>query len=241
MSGTIRIGTSGWNYKHWIGPFYPPGLPQKELLSFYVEHFDTLEINNSFYKLPESKTIISWREHVPKTFTFSVKASRFITHMKKLRAPKTSTNKLFNRLEKFDNKLGPILFQLPPRWHVNPQRLTKFLEAMPSKHQYAFEFRDQSWLTSEIYELLTHHNIAFCIHDFGGKKTPFKITASFTYIRFHGTGATAYTGSYPSDLLKRWAHRIRSWRNDLEDVYVYFNNDPHANAVRNAKRLRELV
>ena len=241
MSGQIFIGTSGWNYKHWLGPFYPEDLPDKEMLSFYAQHFDTVEINNTFYHLPSFKTLRTWRETVPRKFTFAVKGSRFITHMKKLKAPKTSTKKFFTRAEKLEDKLGPILFQLPPHWGCDPDRLADFLDALPSRHRYVFEFRDQSWHTKKVYDLLKKHNAAFCIYDLAGKESPLEITAAFTYIRLHGPTQAAYAGSYPPQSLKKWARRTKEWGKDLKAVYFYFNNDPTGHAVRNAMKLKALI
>jgi uncharacterized protein YecE (DUF72 family) len=238
--GTIHIGTSGWNYRHWFGRFYPEYLPQSEWLSFYAKYFDTVEINNTFYRLPKIKTFNSWREIVPKNFVFALKASRFITHMKKLKGPKTSSKKLFSRMERLEQKLGPILFQLPPGWSRNDERLEKFLESLPARHRYVFEFRDPSWLAPEIYDLLKEHNAAFCIHDFRGERTAREITADFTYVRMHGPHRAAYSGSYPPRVLKEWAEQIQEWQGELRDIYVYFNNDAEAHAINNALKLREL-
>src|SRR5262245_26148986 len=207
MSAKIEIGTSGWNYKQWMGVFYPSGLPQKDLLSFYAKHFDTVEINNSFYRLPELNTFNNWRESVPQRFTFAVKGSRFITHMKKLKAPRTSSEKLFDRVAGLEEKLGPILFQLPPRWKVNPERLAEFLAAIADEHRYAIEFRDPCWIIEQIFELLNKHNVAFCIHDLRGEATPREITADFTYVRMHGPGAAAYSGSYSPATLESWSNQ----------------------------------
>jgi uncharacterized protein YecE (DUF72 family) len=238
--GAIHIGTSGWNYKHWFGRFYPTDLRQDELLEFYTRHFDTVEINNTFYHLPKLKTFNAWREKVPETFLFAVKASRFITHMKKLKAPKTSSRKLFNRMARLKNKLGPVLFQLPPGWRFNRDRFAKFLAALPTEHQFVFEFREPSWFQDEVYELLKDHNVGFCIHDFRGAQTPLIVTADFTYIRMHGPTAAAYSGSYSHEALSDWAARIADWRKKLRDVYVYFNNDVEGHAIKNALTLREL-
>ncbi len=240
MRGELRIGTSGWNYKHWFDRFYPKDLSDKDLLSFYTRHFDTVEINNTFYRLPTTKAVRHWRETVPEGFVFAVKASRFITHMKKLKAPKTSSRKMFTRVQNLQDSLGPILFQLPPRWRYDPGRLAGFLKALPAEHQYAFEFRDPSWLKQEIYDLLIEHNAAFCIHDFRGEQMPKLITADFTYIRFHGPNAAAYSGSYEIGVLRKWAGQIAEWQDRLRNVYVYFNNDIEGHAVKNALKLREL-
>jgi uncharacterized protein YecE (DUF72 family) len=241
MSGAVHIGTSGWNYKHWVGPFYPKDLPQKKWLAYYAEHFDTVEVNNTFYQLPQFSTFMSWRETVPQDFTFAVKASRFITHMKKLMAPKTSTEKFFNRSARLEDKLGPILFQLPPGWQRNFDRLADFLDAIPSDVKYAIEFRNETWLHNEIYDLLRQHNIALCIHDFRGKESPRVITSDFAYVRMHGPEEVAYAGSYPLRDLKKWAQQIKSWRKELKAVYIYFNNDFEGYAVKNALKLRELI
>lgn len=241
MVAQIRIGTSGWNYKHWMGSFYPPGLPQKELLAFYARHFDTVEINNSFYRLPELETFQNWRETVPRGFTFAVKGSRFITHMKKLKDPKSSSQKLFDHAAGLEDKLGPILFQLPPRWHANYDRLSEFLDAIPREHRYAIEFRDPSWLSNEIFDLLRKHRVAFCIHDLRGEQSPRKITSDFTYIRMHGPGVDAYSGSYSQSSLQKWSDQLIAWQPDLKAIYVYFNNDVGGNAIKNAISLRKMV
>ena len=240
MTCSVTIGTSGWNYKHWRDRFYPKGLPQKDWLSFYATRFDTVEINNSFYQLPKATTFRNWREIVPEGFVFAVKASRFITHMKKLKAPKTSSGKLFNRIEKLESTLGPVLFQLPPGWHCDRPRLARFLKSLSPKHRYTVEFRDPSWLKQEIYDLLREHNVAFCIHDFRGEQMPMVITADFTYVRMHGPSQVSYTGSYSMPTLREWAKRIDEWREKLKEVYVYFNNDVEGHAINNALKLREL-
>lgn len=241
MAGKVHIGTSGWHYKGWFGSFYPEKLPAKDMLAFYAQHFDTVEINNSFYHLPSATTFDSWRDNSPEKFLFAVKGSRFITHMKKLKAPQASTRKFFLGAERLEQKLGPILLQLPPRWRVNPGRLEEFLKPLPKEHRYVFEFRDQSWLVKEVYDLLRKHNAAFCIHDLSAQQTPLEITADFTYIRFHGPGEAKYSGSYSSQRLKKWAERINGWRKELLTVYAYFNNDIGGCAVRNARDLLQLV
>jgi uncharacterized protein YecE (DUF72 family) len=241
MVGTIHIGTSGWHYKHWLGVFYPPKLPGKEMLGFYSQHFPTVEINNSFYHLPLETTFDQWRQTTPNDFLFAVKGSRFITHMKKLTEPSRSTRRFFAGAHRLKEKLGPILFQLPPRWHLNLARLSEFLEALPAKQQYTFEFRDESWQVAEVYDLLRSHNAAFCIYDLSGKETPLEITADFTYVRFHGPAEARYAGSYSTQALRTWAKRLRDWQKRLKNVYVYFNNDVGGHAIFNAKQLCELV
>jgi uncharacterized protein YecE (DUF72 family) len=240
MSTNSYIGTSGWNYKHWLGPFYPKKLPAKEMLGFYAEHFDTVEINATHYHLPTPESVAAWRETVPGKFVFSVKASRFTTHMKKLKSPKTSTAKFFTRADKLREKLGPILFQLPPRWKVNVERLEEFLAAMPRHHRYTFEFRDLTWFTEEVYEVLRKYQAALCFYHQMGYDSPQEITADFVYVRLHGT-ESKYGGSYPARVLKEWARRIRSWRRASKDVYFYFNNDPEGHAIRNALSLKQMI
>ena len=238
----IWIGTSGWHYKHWLDDvFYPAGTPPSRMFDFYAQHFDTVEINNSFYHLPSAKTFDNWRESSPPKFLFAVKGSRFITHMKKLKDPQLSSEKFFLVADRLGRKLGPILFQLPPRWKVNVDRLAEFLESLPPRHKYVIEIRDESWLVPEVYALLRRHKTAFCIHDFADMKIPHEITANFTYIRFHGPTSAKYFGSYSSEQLREWAKRIEDWSQSLSAIYVYFNNDPGGEAVKNAKELKQLV
>lgn len=240
MASRVRIGTSGWHYKHWLGVFYPEGTRASEMFQFYARHFDTVEINNSFYRLPTATTFDNWRDSSPSNFCYAVKGSRFITHMKKLKDPQSSSEKFFLVAERLERKLGPILFQLPPRWKVNTERLEEFLRTVPAGHQYAVEVRDESWLVPEVYKLLRKYNAAFCIHDFADMKVPHEITADFTYIRFHGPTSAKYWGSYPDRDLRGWADQIKQWRRKLS-VYAYFNNDPEGAAIKNALTLKELL
>jgi len=181
MPGAIHIGTSGWHYEHWQGPFYPEELPKSQFLHYYRERFHTVEINNSFYQLPKEKTLIDWRESVPEGFIFAVKGSRYITHMMKLKDPQQTIEPLFDRIKLLKDKLGPILFQLPPRWRFNAGRLRDFLAVLPGGNRYALEFRDPSWLTLEAYRILADHGAAFCIYEFAGFLSPKEITADFVY------------------------------------------------------------
>lgn len=241
VRGPVYIGTSGWHYKHWRDLFYPAKFPADQMLTFYAQRFDTVELNNSFYHLPLPTSFDKWRETTQRNFVFAVKGSRFTTHMKKLKDPESSTDKFFHVVERLEQKLGPVLFQLPPRWKLNLERLTEFLQALPREHRYAFEFRDESWLVKEVFEILRQHNGAFCIHDLATMKTPLELTTDFTYIRFHGPGEAKYRGSYSRPQLKEWAKRINRWRRELKGIYVYFNNDIGGHAVTNALTLRELV
>jgi len=238
----VHIGTSGWHYKHWLDDvFYPTGTKPAEMFDFYARHFDTVEINNSFYHLPAAKTFDNWRDNSPARFIFAVKASRFITHMKKLKDPQPSSEKFFLVADRLGRKLGPILFQLPPRWKLNRERFEEFLQSLPAEHKYVFEFRDESWFAPEVYELLRRYKAAYCIHDFADMKVPIEITTNFTYIRFHGPTSAKYWGSYSSAQLRLWAERIKDWSPRLTGIYVYFNNDPEGRAVENALELKRLV
>ena len=238
----IHIGTSGWHYKHWLDDvFYPSGTKPAQMFEFYARHFDTVEINNSFYHLPSATTFDNWRDSSPPNFLYAVKASRFITHMKKLKDPKPSSEKFFAVVDRLGKKLGPILFQLPPRWKVNVERFAEFLESLPKGHKYVFEFRDETWFVPEVYALMRRHKAAFCIHDFSDMKVPHEITAPFTYIRFHGPTVAKYFGSYSTGQLRAWAERIVDWSRQLSAAYIYFNNDPGGEAVKNAIELKRLV
>ena len=219
--------------------FYPSGMTTSEMLEFYARHFNTVEINNSFYRLPAPQTFDNWREQSTASFRFAVKASRFITHMKKLKDPQRSSSKFFAAAEHLDEKLGPILFQLPPRWKVNVERLVSFLNVLPDEHRYVFEFRDQSWLIEEVFDVLRDHNAALCIHDFEQMEIPHEITADFAYVRFHGPTSAKYAGSYSKNELRAWAERIEKWA--ARTTYVYFNNDPGGEAVKNALTLKGLM
>ncbi len=201
MPGRVHIGTSGWHYEHWIGPFYPEGLSAKDMLGFYAEHFSTVEINNSFYRLPSLAATKSWAAQVPKDFVFACKASRYTTHVKRLKDAPKSFEKFFPRLKPFGRKLGPILFQTPPHFPLDVARLEKFIKALPKRRLYAFEFRDPRWFTEEVRAVLTKHHCAFCIFDIAGLQSPEWLTADFAYLRLHGPG-DKYQGSYDDKSLR---------------------------------------
>jgi uncharacterized protein YecE (DUF72 family) len=236
----IRIGTSGWNYPHWSGTFYPEDLPAEEWLGYYSRQLDTVELNKSFYNLPDPAQFETWRETVPEDFLFAVKASRYITHMKKLNDPRDATARFFEHAASLRDRRGPVLFQLPPRWKANPSRLAAFLEALPRGERPVFEFRDRSWITEEITELLRSHSAAFCIYELAGYTTPLLTTAEFSYVRLHGPGA-AYEGRYDDETLGGWAQWAREIDAGGRDVYIYFDNDQHGYAPNNAVRLRGLL
>lgn len=232
------VGTSGWHYKHWRGPFYPEKLPQNQWLQFYAERFDTVELNTTFYRLPPENTPLEWKKNTPPDFCFAAKGSRFITHMKKLRDPEAALDKFFERIHGLGKKLGPIVFQLPPQWPADQERLKQFLLVLPRRRRYAFEFRNPSWNMPEIYRLLEKHNAALCIFDLAGTQSPIELTADFTYIRLHGPDGK-YQGSYDDAALHTWAERIEKWA--LRASYIYFDNDQAGYAPRNAARLREIL
>lgn len=230
----INIGTSGWHYAHWKDRYYPRGLSSAQWLSYYAKEFPCVEVNTSFYRLPREETVRSWVEQTPEKFRFAVKASRLITHMKKLHDCAQVLENFLGFVANFEDKLGPILFQLPPHWHVNARRLKQFLALLPTHHRYGFEFRDASWHTEEIYALLNEYNAAFCQFDLAGCQSPDTITADFVYIRLHGPGA-AYGGSYSVRTLSNWARRLNYWCSRVREIYLFFDNDELGYAVHNAR------
>jgi uncharacterized protein YecE (DUF72 family) len=236
----IYIGTSGWHYKHWKGLFYPAGMQASDYLAHYLGFFRTVEINNSFYRLPTYETFANWRESVPADFVFAVKASRFITHMKKLKDPQQSFSNFIQNVVALEEKLGPILFQLPPRWHCDPVRLRQFLEALPAGLLYTFEFRDHTWYNEAIYQLLRQYQAAFCIYDLEQHQSPVAVTAPFVYIRLHGPEGR-YNGRYSDEALASWAAAARNWQQEGRAVYIYFDNDIGGHAVVDAQRLQNMV
>jgi uncharacterized protein YecE (DUF72 family) len=236
----IHIGTSGWHYDRWKGPFYPEETSAGEMLAFYADHFTSVEINNSFYQLPEEQVLKQWRDAVPQGFVFAAKASRYITHMKKLKDPEEPVSTFINRMRVLGEKLGPILFQLPPRWKCNPERLRSFTDVLPDDHRYTFEFRDPSWFENEVDRILSDHNAAFCIYELSGRISPQKITADFVYVRLHGPG-DAYEGCYDQKTLAGWAGALSSWARKGLDIYCYFDNDQRGYAASNALSLRRML
>ena len=176
-SGRVWIGTSGWHYPHWVGPFYPDGTRAADMLGWYATCFPTVEVNNTFYRLPPAATFRAWRDAVPRGFVFACKASRYLTHLKKLNVPRRSVSMFFRRADVLGDRLGPVLFQLPPRWHRNAERLRAFLKALPAGHRMAFEFRDESWLAPEVFDLLAAHDAACCAWEFAGRTPDVPLTA----------------------------------------------------------------
>lgn len=240
MKGNFFIGTSGWSYDHWSGVFYPSGLKASDRLSFYIKHFNSVEINNTFYHLPTPKAFKGWKESAIEGFIYAVKGSRFITHMKKLKDSQKPLNLFLKRASILGEHLGPVLFQLPPHWKCNPKRLAEFIKLLPDKLRFAFEFRDESWFNDEVYDILTKGNHALCIYHMPDFQSPIEVTASFVYIRFHGT-EYLYGGRYSKKELLRWAGIMKGFIKNGLDAYAYFNNDANAYAVTNAKELKETM
>lgn len=235
-----HIGTSGWHYKAWAGPFYPGDLPDRDYLEYYARHFHTVEINNSFYQLPKKESLKAWKDTVPPDFIFAVKASRYITHMKKLKDAEKSLSPLLKRIEALGDRLGPVLFQLPPRWRFNLERFYDFLEILPADFRYAFEFRDTSWQDPRAYEAMKMMGVAFCMYDLNGYQSPKEITADFVYIRLHGPDG-AYKGEYDTPTLSGWAGAVSAWLRQGMEIFCYFDNDEAGYAARNALKLQDMV
>lgn len=240
MPGTVHIGTSGWHYEHWIGPFYPPEMTADKMLAYYAAHFSTVEINYTFYRLPSAAAVSAWCRQTPQTFIFSCKASRYTTHIKRLKDAPKSFEKFFPLIEPLGSRLGPILFQTPPHFLPDVARLEAFITALPQQHAYAFEFRDPRWFIEAVREILARHNCAFCIFDIAGLQSPQWLTADFAYLRLHGPGGK-YQGSYSDAALRNWAKLIRGLARKGADVYCYFDNDEAGFAPRDALRLRKML
>ncbi len=237
---SIRVGTSGWHYAHWQGVFYPPGLPTREWLEFYARHFDTVEINNSFYRLPPRETFLAWSEKTPQGFLFAVKANRFITHVKRLLEPREALTRFFHNVGGLREKAGPVLFQLPPRWKADPERLRRFVRELPSGHRYVFEFRDPTWFVPDVYRILEEGGCALCAASSPGFPEARVETADFAFLRFHG-GKVLYGSKYSAEELAEWADYARDLLKKGMDVYAYFNNDAFGYAVEDARTFRRLA
>lgn len=237
----IFVGTSGWSYEHWKrGVFYPKNFPKKEELIFYAKLFKTVELNASFYHLPKVETFNNWYDQTPRDFLFSVKASRFITHIKRLKDCREPWDRFIDNAKNLKEKLGPALFQLPPRWKVDSQRLKDFVKILDKKLKYVFEFRDPSWFCDEVYKILRKKNIALCIADSPNLPSAEEITANFVYIRLHGS-KSLYSSRYTNEELKDWAKKIKKFLKEGFDVYVYFNNDAYGYAVENAREISQIL
>ena len=238
MAKPVHIGCSGWNYRDWRGAIYPEGLPARRWLERYAELFDTVEVNNTFYRLPSHSAVQGWVEQTPSGFVIAVKASRYLTHVKRLREMQRGAARYFEAIGPLASspKLGPVLWQLPANFKRDDERLGEALGQLP-KGRHCFEFRHPTWFVPEVYELLRRHGAALVIGD--DPERPFQsheITADWTYVRFH-RGNRGRRGNYSKRELEDWKRRIAAWRSDVE-VFAYFNNDWEAFAVRNALWLK---
>jgi uncharacterized protein YecE (DUF72 family) len=237
---SVRIGTSGWAYPEWRGGFYRRGLPAKAMLQAYAVEFDTAEINAPFYRLPDPALVQGWRERTPDNFLFAWKASRFITHVQRLRDCGDSLARVFERMQELGPKFGPVLFQLPPQMRIERERLAGFLDILPRERRHAIEFRHPSWYAPAILDLLRAHDVALCISDHEAAPSPWEATARHVYVRGHGTGER-YCGPYHANTLRAWARRLATWRDGGRDIFCYFDNTTTGDAPEDAKRLRALL
>ena len=239
INPNIRIGCSGWQYRHWRGDFYPAELAQTAWLGYYAQHFDTVEINNTFYRLPEAPTFSAWARRAPRGFVYAVKASRYLTHMKKLKDPAEPLARFFSRAGRLGPAFGPVLYQLPPHWPVNLDRLETFLKALPRTRRHAIEFREPSWYSDAVFALLERHKVTLCLHDMAGSASGRLLVGAFVYVRFHGV--QKYSGRYDDRTLEAWADWLAARSREGRPIYAYFNNDTGGHAPRDAVRLRAML
>ena len=236
----IHVGCSGWVYKHWRGLFYPEGLPQKRWFDHYANEFDTVEINATFYRVPLASTFVGWREKAPPGFRYAVKVNRFITHLKKLFECEPEVARFIALAQLLGEKLGPLLYQLPPSLHKDIGRLETFLTLLPNELEHVFEFRHESWYDKEVIELLGDHGIGFVAHDLKGLRSPHWACGRTAYVRFHGTGGK-YWGRYSDEELEEWSRWCVGEEQSGRSVWCYFNNDIHGHAIRDARALESMV
>ena len=253
-AGRVHVGCSGWQYKHWRGDFYPSGLPQSRWFAHYALSFDTVEINNSFYRLPEAATFARWKEQAPPNFVYAVKASRFLTHMKKLKDPYEPLVRFFDNAAELGDRLGPVLYQLPPNWPLNLARLETFLRTLPggpegpplrtrglqARLRHVIEFREPSWYDDRVFALLEKHRVALCLHDMEGSATGKMAVGPFVYVRFH-FGQQKYGGAYDDERLDAWGRWLSAQAVTGREVFAYFNNDIGGHAPKDAIRLRQRI
>jgi len=240
ISPKYYIGCSGWHYEHWRGPYYPEDLPKPKWLRFCAQQFTTVELNNSFYHLPSEKAFANWRESTPDNFVFAVKVSRFITHIKRLKNLGSAVETFLSRAHLLENKLGPLLYQLPPNMKRNDEVLENFLSSLPQQYQHVLEFRHASWIDDSVFQILQQYNAGLCVFDMPGFTCPLAATSDFAYIRFHGS-QSLYSSCYSDEELSQWAKKITRLGKGLKAVYMYFNNDAEAFAVKNAITLGNLL
>ena len=231
----VLIGTSGWQYADWRGRLYPRRMPQSGWLGHYAELFRTVEVNNAFYRLPEAGTFTRWRDATPDDFVMAVKASRYLSHVRRLRDPAEPVGRLLGRAQHLGDKLGPVLLQLPPNFRSDLSALRATLEAFPRTVRVAFEPRHESWHTDATFEILEEFGAALCLSDAPGRRSPIRRTTGWGYLRFH-EGRSSPAPCYGRAALATWAHRLAERWDGGDDVYVYFNNDRGGCAVRDAHR-----
>jgi uncharacterized protein YecE (DUF72 family) len=236
----IRVGCSGWIYRHWRTAFYPPDLPVKRWFAHYARHFDTVEINNSFYRQPSVTTFAAWAEQAPTGFRYAVKANRFITQAKKLKDCEEPLARVLTPLRLLGPSLGPVLYQLPPRFRINLARLESFLSLLPREITHVFEFREPSWLIDDTLELLARHGAGFCTHDMPGSATPRWAAGPVAYLRLHGGGGK-YWGRYSDEALAGWADWLIEQQAAGREAWAYFNNDIDGHAIADALNLKRLL
>lgn len=240
VSQRIHVGCSGWVYKHWRGIFYEHGLPQKRWFQRYAEEFDTVEINNSFYRLPSCETFEKWQKQAPRGFCYAVKANRYLTQAKKLKECEEPMERMMAAVRCLGHSLGPMLYQLPPSMKINLQRLETFLKILPHGVTSVFEFRNTDWYRSETYELLDRYSASFCVHDMPGSKSERMAVGPIAYVRFHGGGGK-YWGRYSDEGLLSWTDWIVEQARQGRDAWCYFNNDIHGHAIEDARTLKAMV
>lgn len=234
------MGCSGWIYPHWRGRFYPEKLAVKRWFAFYAEHFDTVEINNSFYRLPKPETFDAWAAQAPPGFRYAVKANRFLTQAKKLKDCEEPMARMMPAFRHLGETLGPVLYQLPPRFKVNLERLEAFLELVPKDVVNVFEFREKSWHDDRVFALLERYGASFCAHDMPGSDTPDLAVGPVAYVRFHG-GEGKYWGRYSEERLLRWTDWMIAQVRAGREVWAYFNNDAEAHAIEDALTLKAML
>ena len=238
MRKEIRIGTSGWTYPHWQKRFYPDDWPKSRWLEYYVQHFDTVELNATFYRLPKPQTFRNWNARTPGDFLWALKANKYITHTKRLNDPEEPIERFYSAASGLEEKTGPILFQLPPSLAFEDKAFQRFCRSLKPSYRHTLEVRHPSWLCDRVYAILAQHNIAFCIADTAGRY-PYDevLTADFVYVRLHGS-KKLYASDYSEEELQVWAGKIKAWG---KDTYLYFDNDFSGYAVKNARRLKQIL
>lgn len=242
MAHRFFIGTSGWVYRHWRGVFYPRDLPQRDWFPHFARYFSTVEINNTFYRLPKESTWEHWRDEAPSGFRYAVKGSRYVTHIKRLRDCEEPVQTFIERALLLKSHLGPVLWQLPPQMRYELDRLEAFLKALPGRVHHVVEFRNDTWFRSETFAALRHHNIGFCAYHMVDEEAPLETTSGTAYVRFHGSSRSRkYEGRYTDRELAEWADRLRALPKKARDVYLYFNNDAEGYAIENANTLRGML